>query len=208
MQSSSAFFALVWVSLGLVTVGASAIPEAAAPAQVAAGIDHWCGEWAGHPNPADAISAQQLPRYDFVRRFFVEPQLQRVPFAPVVATEPKVQVPKFWGNNKFRVALMTYAQSDPARVYASSKSKWADVHDALGRLMNECVNRGVGGAYLVPPSPGLVQSTLVVYAYEAGSQFDFQMNYYMTNPHGIDPSRLGSGLAAANVLSSAVVAIA
>ena len=57
-------------------------------------------------------------------------------------------------------------------------------------------------------SPGLTQSTLVVYAYEAGSQFDFQMNYYMTNPHGIDPSRLGSGLAAANVSSSAIVATA
>ncbi|KAL8993671.1 MAG: hypothetical protein Q9169_006171 [Polycauliona sp. 2 TL-2023] len=199
MYSTSAFIVSVLASLGVNTIKASAIPEPAVPARVAAGTDHWCGTWAGSPDPSDAVGPQQLPPYDFTRRFFVEPQLQRAPFAPIQATEPKVQVPKLWGNNKFRVALMTYAQSAPPRVYSSSKSRWADVHNALGRLMNECVNKGVGGAYLVVPSPGLGQSTLVVYAYEAGSQFDFQMNYYMTSPHGIDPARLAPGLGAANV---------
>ncbi|KAL8865118.1 MAG: hypothetical protein Q9174_007060, partial [Haloplaca sp. 1 TL-2023] len=177
----------------------------AGPARVGAGTDHWCGAWAGSPDPADAVGPQQLPRYDFTRRFFVEPQLTRVPFSPVMATEEKIQIPKLWGNNKFRLALMTYAQSDPPRVYASSKSRWADIHNALGRLMNDCVRKGLGGAYLVTPSPGLTQGTLVVYAYEAGSQFDFQMNYYMTNPHGIDPAKLAPGLGAANISSLAVV---
>ncbi|KAL9632698.1 MAG: hypothetical protein Q9204_003688 [Flavoplaca sp. TL-2023a] len=208
MHPSSALFFSFLATIEFTIIGASAVPEAAAPAQVAAGTDHWCGAWAGSPKPSDVVGPQQLPPYDFTRRFFVEPQLQRVPFAPVSATEPKVQVPKLWGNNDFRVALMTYAQSSPARVYASSKSRWADVHHALSRLMNDCVNKGSGGAYLVFPSPGLVQSTLVVYAYEAGSQFDFQMNYYMTDPHGIDPSRLAPGLAAANVSSSAAIVTA
>ena len=61
--------------------------------------NYWCGKWAGSPKPADVPSAQQLPPSDSTRRFFVEPQLQRAPFAPVVATEPKVQVPKIWGNS-------------------------------------------------------------------------------------------------------------
>ena len=63
--------------------------------------NHWCGKWAGSPNPTDVPSAQQLPASDYLRRFFVEPQLQRTPFAPVVATEPKVQIPKIWGNSTF-----------------------------------------------------------------------------------------------------------
>ena len=53
-------------------------------------------------------------------------------------------------------------------------------------------------------SPGLGQGTLVLYAYEIGSQFDFQMNYYMTTPDGINPARLGVQLDLANVSSSAV----
>lgn len=61
--------------------------------------DHWCGRWAGSPEPADVPTGQQLPVSDYTRRFFVEPQLQRTPFAPVVATEPKVQIPKIWGNS-------------------------------------------------------------------------------------------------------------
>lgn len=99
MHPSSAFIALILAGIDLTTVGASAIPEAAAPARVAAGQDHWCGKWAGSPDPLDVVGPQQLPPYDFTRMFFVEPQLQRVPFAPVVATEPKVQVPKLWGNS-------------------------------------------------------------------------------------------------------------
>ena len=39
-------------------------------------------------------------------------------------------------------------------------------------------------------TPGLTQSTLVLYAYEIGSQFDYQLNYYMTAPFGLDPSKL------------------
>ena len=65
--------------------------------------NHWCGKWAGSPNPADVPTAQQLPPSDYIRRFFVEPQLQRTPFAPIVATEPKVQIPKIWGNSMFSI---------------------------------------------------------------------------------------------------------
>ncbi|KAI4243294.1 MAG: hypothetical protein L6R42_010795, partial [Xanthoria sp. 1 TBL-2021] len=83
MHPSSAFIALILAGIDLTTVGATAIPEAAAPVPVAAGQDHWCGAWAGRPDPSDLVGPQQLPPYDFTRRFFVEPQLQRVPFAPV-----------------------------------------------------------------------------------------------------------------------------
>ena len=67
--------------------------------------DHWCGTWAGSPTPADVPTGQQLPPIDYTRRFFVEPQLQRTPFAPVVATEPKVQIPKIWGNSTPHLSL-------------------------------------------------------------------------------------------------------
>ena len=68
---------------------------------VANKADHWCGEWAGSPNHADVPVSGQLPGPDYTRRFFAEPQLQRVPFSPIVATEPKVQIPKVWGNSMF-----------------------------------------------------------------------------------------------------------
>lgn len=67
---------------------------------------YWCGPWAGSPEPADVPVDQQLPTRDYTRRFFVEPQLQRTPFAPVVAQEPKVQVPKIWGNSAFLSVLL------------------------------------------------------------------------------------------------------
>lgn len=63
--------------------------------------NHWCGQWAGSPRPADAPVSGQLPSPDYTKRLFAEPQLQRVPFAPIVASEPKVQVPKVWGNSTF-----------------------------------------------------------------------------------------------------------
>ncbi len=62
--------------------------------------DHWCGAWAGTPNPASLPSEQQLPANEATRRFFVEPQLTKVPYSPIIAIEPKVQVPKVWGNGK------------------------------------------------------------------------------------------------------------
>ena len=68
---------------------------------VSAGPTHWCGNWAGAPNPANVPTAGQLPRGDYDKRLFIEPQLQRVPFSPVIATEAKVQVPKIWGNSMF-----------------------------------------------------------------------------------------------------------
>lgn len=168
--------------------------------------DHWCGKWAGSPQPADVPTGQQLPPNDYTRRFFVEPQLQRTPFAPVVATEPKVQIPKIWGNNEFRVALLSYAA--PARIYASSKSRWIDFGEALELVMEKCVRQGTGGAYLVPPSPGLTQATLVVYAYAVGSYFDFQMNYYMSAPYGINPATIQNSFAAAAASGSEDVAAA
>lgn len=133
--------------------------------------------------------------------------------------------------DQFRVALLSYATSQPAlRIYSSSKSRWVDFHEGLQKLMTDCVSQGTGGAYLVPrkplpslpfphsptshiniPSPrsnnrdsplpatpGLKQSTLVVYAYAIGSKFDFQMNYYMSTPYGIDPSAIGTDLEAGN----------
>ena len=47
-------------------------------------------------------------------------------------------------------------------------------------------------------SPGLTQGTLVVYAYAVGSFFDYQMNYYMTEPYGVDPAAIEPSFAAAN----------
>ena len=70
-------------------------------APVLADTTHWCGNWAGAPNPSNVPSSGQLPRADYTKRFFVEPQLQRAPFSPVIATEAKVQVPKIWGNSMF-----------------------------------------------------------------------------------------------------------
>ena len=63
--------------------------------------NHWCGQWAGSPRPADVPVSGQLPGPDDTKRFFVEPQLQRAPFAPIMASEPKVQIPKIWGNSPF-----------------------------------------------------------------------------------------------------------
>lgn len=49
----------------------------------------------------------------------------------------------------------------------------------------------------------------MVYAYEVGSQFDFQLNYEMSVPQGIDPARLGQtssqSLSAASVPASAAI---
>ena len=59
-----------------------------------------CGNWAGSPEPADVPIDAQLPIRDYTRRFFVEPQLLHAPFAPIMASEPKVQVPKIWGNSE------------------------------------------------------------------------------------------------------------
>ena len=58
-------------------------------------------------------------------------------------------------------------------------------------------------------SPGLTQATLVVYAYEVGSQFDFEMNYYMTAPYGINPAVIGQpGNVASIAVPSAAAATA
>ena len=78
--------------------------------------------------------------------------------------------------------------------------------------MSTCVAKGSGGAILVPreylfpipplPSlthsavPKLTQSTLVLYAYAIGSKFDFTMNYYMSQPYGINPAKLEEAFAA------------
>ena len=57
----------------------------------------------------------------------------------------------------FRVALLSYAV--PARIYASSKSRWDDFNNALSLVWENCVKQGSGGAYLVPrmlPSSSLL----------------------------------------------------
>ncbi len=160
---------LLAASLALAQAQSRVPAVAATPSQLAAGTDHWCGPWAGAPNPSNIPFGQQLPPNDFVRHFFVEPQLQKVPFSPVLAKEPKVQIPKIWGNSEsshevrrnsrlrlflqddFRIALLSYATAEPTtRIYSSSKSRWADFHEALGKLMSECVSKGSGGAWLVP----------------------------------------------------------
>ena len=82
-------------------VAAAGLCQAQADSATDNEADHWCGEWAGSPAPADVPTPQQLPPYDFAKRFFVEPQLLHTPFAPIMASEPKVQVPKIWGNSAF-----------------------------------------------------------------------------------------------------------
>ena len=61
---------------------------------------------------------------------------------------------------------------------------------------------------LVEASPGLTQATLVVYAYAVGSYFDFQMNYYMTQPYGIRPASIQGVFEAAGSLASSDAAAA
>lgn len=172
------------LALTSILVAAAGLCHAQADNSTDNAADHWCGKWAGSPNPGDVPTGQQLPVIDFTRRLFVEPQLQRTPFAPVTATEDKVQVPKIWGNSRpsitasfscqtsisdggntfpdeFRVALLSYA--DTSRTYASSKSRWTDFAEALGLVMQKCVSQGSGGAYLVPrtasplPPPSILQ---------------------------------------------------
>ena len=43
-----------------------------------------------------------------------------------------------------------------------------------------------------------MQGTLVVYAYAVGSYFDYQMNYYMSAPYGIDPAQIQSNFLSSN----------
>ena len=99
MHLSTAAYLLA-TSLALCQAQTLSTPASAAASQVAAGPDHWCGDWAGKPTPSNVPSGQQLPADDPIRRFFVEPQLQKVPFSPIIASEPKVQIPKIWGNGK------------------------------------------------------------------------------------------------------------
>ena len=64
-------------------------------------VDHWCGQWAGALDIADAIPDQLLPgTYPSDKKLFIEPQLQRVPFSPVMGPEERIQVPKLWGNRE------------------------------------------------------------------------------------------------------------
>ena len=166
MHFSAATYALA------TSVALSYAQSSPSPASLNAGndVDHWCGSWAGKPNPSNVPTGQQLPVDDFTRRFFVEPQLQKTPFSPIIASEPRVQIPKLWGNGRFsrsriccqfklillpqddfRIALLSYATDKPSlRVYSSSKSRWYDFHVTLNKLMTECVAKGSGGAWLVP----------------------------------------------------------
>ena len=36
------------------------------------------------------------------------------------------------------------------RVYSSSKSRWQDFGEALQLLLDTCISKGTGGAYLIP----------------------------------------------------------
>lgn len=88
--------------------------------------------------------------------------------------------------------------------------------------MEVCVRRGSGGAILVPREfiypiatlpfltrsalPKLTGSTLVLYAYAIGSQFDFTMNYYMSKPYGINPATLAEAFAVGSLVTSSASA--
>ena len=89
-------------------VAAAGLCQAQADSATDNAADHWCGQWAGSPAPSDAPSPQLLPPPDYTRRFFIEPQLERTPFAPVMATEPKVQIPKIWGTSAFFICFCPY----------------------------------------------------------------------------------------------------
>lgn len=74
--------------------------------------DHWCGDWAGSPNPANMPDAQQLPNQrDLEKRFFVEPQLAK--FAPAPPNIQKVQIPKMWGNGASSTRSMIDTPANP-----------------------------------------------------------------------------------------------
>lgn len=94
-----------------------------------------------------------------------------------------------------------------------------------GEMREPGIWRGVSGSSYVkmgslpknPPrkdaehflaSPGLTQATLVVYAYAVGSYFDFQMNYYMSAPYGINPASIKDQFEAAGLNASSNVAAA
>jgi len=123
----------------------------------------------------------------------------------------------------FRLALLSYATTSPAtRVFASSKSSWYMIDEAKQNLMENCVSKGSGGAILVPREylcpiatlpfltrsalPKLRESTLVLYAYAIGSQFDFTMNYYMSKPYGINPATLVNAFAVGGLVNSSASA--
>ena len=166
--------AISYIALSVLTVvKAQTLSIAAQPSQAANANNFFCGNWAGSPRAQDVPAEQLLPAADYIKRFFVEPQLTDPPYRPLMASEPRVQIPKLWGNSKFhlqrfgeglrddqhdsyvsdnfRLALLSYSQDKPAkRLYSSSKSRWVDFHQALEGLMTECVSKGSGGAYLVP----------------------------------------------------------
>lgn len=48
----------------------------------------------------------------------------------------------------FRLALLSY--NDGTQTYARGLSRWADFEFAFITLMRTCVQRGIGGAQLVP----------------------------------------------------------
>ena len=85
--------------------------------------NHWCGNWAGSPKPEDVPTAGQLPNLDYQRRQFIEPQLQRTPFSPVMASEEKVQIPKIWGNSTFHTAPIRSTPSNPPTPQTNSASR-------------------------------------------------------------------------------------
>lgn len=86
---------------------AQLLNAATQPTQAANVVNHYCGKWAGSPNPRDVPVQQQLPTSDFVKRLFIEPQLTNPPYRPFIAPEEKVQIPKLWGNsNNFQITTL------------------------------------------------------------------------------------------------------
>ena len=97
--SRSFFAAMHLLTVTSILVATASLCHSQVTAVNANKPNHWCGQWAGSPRLEDRPRSQQLPPFDYTRRFFVEPQLLNTPFAPIMASEPKVQVPKIWGNS-------------------------------------------------------------------------------------------------------------
>ena len=83
------------------------------------------------------------------------------------------------------------------RVYSSSKSRWQDFGETLQLLLDTCVSKGTGGAYLVPRKfnlslipPPKNCSTLPSPKKRISDSSSFLTPFSVPRPHTIHPRRL------------------